>query len=109
MMDAIREKVQEMIAHCCPELKEAGQAWLDAAGTEQEAEATQRLLAEIEEDVTPIDGLVAFAGSDHAKKIFGEEKAAAFLAHAQELKASGALTCDCPACSAALAVKELLK
>ena len=56
MMDAIREKVQEMIAHCCPELKEAGQAWLDAAGTEHEAEATQRLLAEIEEDVTLLTG-----------------------------------------------------
>ena len=108
-MDAISEKVQEMISHCCPELKEAGQAWLDDAGTEREAAATERLLAEIGEDVTPIDGLVAFAGSDHAKEIFGAEKAAAFLAHANELKAAGAAYCDCPACTAALAVKELLQ
>ena len=51
--DYISEKVKEMIsAHsCCKELKEAGQKWLDALGTEQEAIQTQNLIAEIEMDI----------------------------------------------------------
>ena len=43
-MSEVRAKVQEMMAaqSCCAELKAAGQAWLDAEGTEKEAEAEQR-------------------------------------------------------------------
>lgn len=110
-MSEIRQKVQEMIAapSCCAELKEAGQAWLDAAGTAGEAEAASKLLAEIEEDIMPIDGLIAFAGSEMGVKVFGEERAAGMLAHAKEIKEKGGLYCDCPACAAALEVKELLK
>ena len=110
-MSDVKAKIQEMMAapSCCAELKAAGQAWLDAAGTEKEAEATAQLLAEIEEDVMPIDGLIAFAGSEMGEKVFGKERAAGVLAHAQEIKAQGGLYCDCPACSAALAVKEMLQ
>lgn len=110
-MSEIKEKVQEMIAapSCCAELKAAGQAWLDAVGTEQEAAATANLLAEIEEDIMPIDGLIAFAGSEAGAQVFGEERAASILAHAKEVKANGGLYCDCPACAGALAVKALLK
>ena len=109
-MSEIKQKVQEMIAapSCCAELKAAGQAWLDAAGTDREADATAALLAEIEEDVMPIDGLIAFLGSEMGTKIFGAEQAAAALARAKERKANGAAYCDCPACSAALEVKALL-
>ena len=37
----VEEKVKEMIAAptCCAEAKEAGRSWLDAIGTEGEAEA----------------------------------------------------------------------
>ena len=110
-MSILKEKVQEMIAapSCCAELKEVGQAWLAAAGTDKEAEATQKLLAEIEEDITPIDGLIAFAGSETGIQIFGEKRAAEMLAHAKEIKANGALYCDCPACATALEVRNLLK
>ena len=110
-MSEVMEKVQEMISapSCCAELKAAGQAWLDAVGTDKEASATEALLAEIEEDVTPIDGLIAFAGSEAGAKVFGEERAANMLAHAKEIKANGALYCDCAACTVALEVKELLK
>ena len=110
-MNEIREKVQEMItAHsCCAELKEAGQAWLDACGTDREAAATADLLAEIEEDIMPIDGLIEFAGSEMGAQIFGKERAADILAHGKEIKANGGLYCDCPACAAALAVKNMLK
>ena len=81
-MDAkVREyteaKVKELIGaySCCAEAKAAGQAWLDAAGTDQEAEKTKALIAELEEDIIPIDGLIAFAGSEGGAKVFGAEKA----------------------------------
>lgn len=110
-MSGVKEKVQEMIAapSCCAELREAGQAWLNAVGTDQEAAATAALLAEIEEDVGSIDGLIAFAGSEMGVKVFGEEGAANMLAHAKEVKANGGLYCDCAACTAALEVKNLLR
>lgn len=110
-MSEIKEKVHEMITapSCCAELREVGQAWLDAVGTDKEAAATVALLAEIEEDVGSIDGLIAFAGSEMGTKVFGEEGAANMLAHAKEVKANGGLYCDCAACTAALEVKNLLK
>lgn len=108
-MSGVRQKVQEMIAaySCCAELKAAGQAWLDVEGTDQEKSATENLLAEIEADVMPIDGLIAFAGSEAGAKVFGD-RAAAILDHAKEVKANGGMYCDCPACTAALAVKAML-
>lgn len=110
-MSQIEQKVQEMISapSCCAELKAAGQAWLDAVGTDKEAEAKAALLTEIDEDVVTIDGLIAFAGSEAGLKVFGEEGAANMLAHAQEVKANGGLYCDCAACAGALEVKDLLK
>lgn len=108
-MSEIREKVQAMIdaPTTCAELKAAGQAWLDAEGTDKEAKATADLLAEIDEDVTTIDGLIAFAGSEAGAQVFGDQ-APGILAHAKEIKAAGAQYCDCPGCTAALAVKALL-
>ena len=112
-MDAkVREyteaKVKELIRaySCCAEAKAAGQAWLDAAGTDQEAEKTKALIAELEEDIIPIDGLIAFAGSEGGEKVFGAEKAKEVEAHAKEIKAAGAKYCDCPACAAVAAILE---
>ena len=109
-MAIIQEKVQEMISaySCCAELKEVGQEWLDAVGTDKEAAATQKLLTEIEEDLMPIDGMIEFAESELCVQIFGEKGAADMLAHGKEIKANGALYCDCPACVYALEVKNLL-
>ena len=107
------EKAKAMMAaySCCAELKQATQNYLDAVGTPDEKIAAKNLLAEIEEDITPIDGLVAFAHSAHAVEIFGAEGAKKFAAHADELKASGAKFCDCGACAPALEIlqnKEIL-
>ena len=65
------EKVKEMMAapSCYAGLREVAQAWLDARGTSGEEAAAQKLTAAIEECITPIDGLVAFAHSDDAKEI----------------------------------------
>lgn len=102
------EKAKSMAAapSCCAELKAAVQAYFDAAGTADEKIAAKNLIAEIEEDITPIDGLVAFAHSAHAVEVFGAEGAKKFAVHADELKASGAKYCDCGACAPGL---EILK
>ena len=109
----ITEKVKDLIAapSCCAEAKAAGQAWLDAAGTENEAKASQALVEELELDIMPIDGLIGFAGSDKAVELMGEEVAKNLLAHAEEIKAQGAEYCDCPACTACAEIldkKEML-
>lgn len=104
----VTQKVNELIAapSCCAEAKEIAQNWLDALGTDKEAEATRNLIAELEEDIMPIDGLIAFAGSEAGAQVFGEELAKNVLAHGQELKASGAKYCDCAACAACEAILE---
>ena len=106
--DYIIEKVNDLInaPSCCAEAKEAGKNWLDALGTDKEADAAKALIAELEEDIMPIDGLIAFADSEMGAKIFGEEKAKQVLAHAEERKASGAKYCDCAACAACEAILE---
>lgn len=85
---------------CCKEAKEAAEKWLKAVGTPDEAAETERYIKELEEDIEGIDDLIAFASSPLAVRIFGEEKAKEFLAHAKELKKNGAKYCDCPACAA---------
>ncbi len=91
-------------ASSCPEFKEAAQNYISALGTDGEATAAAALVAEAKEDISPIDGTIAFFGSDMAKQIFGEELAAEKLAHAKEIKAKGAVYCDCPGCLAAKAI-----
>ena len=105
-LDFAAAKTKELlnVPYCCPEARAAANAWLEALGTNREAEETKKYLAELEEDIEPIDGLLAFAGSDAAKEHLGEEAAKAMLAHAQQLKAAGAKYCDCEACSAAAAI-----
>lgn len=102
------EKVNDLISapSCCPEAKQAGQDWLDAVGTEKEAEASKMLLEEVKVDIMPIDNLIGFAGSDAGKGYFGEEVAANILAHAQEVKEAGGEFCDCPACAACAAILD---
>ena len=100
-------KTQDLIKapSCYAGLKDKAQAWIDSIDTKDEKSNAQAFLTELESDITPIDGLVAFAHSDHAKEIFGEGQPA-FAKHADELKASGAKYCDCAACAPGL---EILK
>ena len=109
----IVELTKELLAvpHCCPELKEAGRAWLEALDTPLESEAAKAFVSELEEDVMKVDDVIAFFASPAAAEHFGGEKAAAMAAHMHELKANGAVYCDCAACSKGaeiLAAKELL-
>jgi len=99
------EKIKAMAAapSCCPELTAAVQNYFSALGTDKEKSAAENLIKEIQEDITDIDSLVAFAHSDRAKQIFGEGQKN-FAAHADQLKASGAKYCDCAACAPALEI-----
>ena len=103
----IIELAKKMIAapSCCAPLKKIGQEWLDAVGTADEKAAAQKLIAELEGDITDIDSLVGFAHSEQAKGYFGANYEG-FVKHADELKASGAKFCDCGACAPGL---EILK
>jgi len=102
----VAEKSRALMAapSCCPEARAAAQAWLDASGTENEQAETKKYLAELAEDIVPIDGLIAFASSPAAAAHMGEAAAKGLLAHAQQIKAAGAQYCDCPACTAARAI-----
>ena len=66
VLDYVIEKTHELMnaASCSSEAKAAAQSWLDAVGTEREADETKEYIAELEADIMPIDNLIAFAGSE---------------------------------------------
>lgn len=104
---------EELLAvpHCCPELKDAARNWLESLDTKAEPEAAHAFVNELEEDVMKVDDVIAFFSSPAAAEHFGGEKAAAMAAHMHELKAKGAVYCDCEACTkgaALLAVRDLI-
>ena len=107
-LNFVKEQTAALIAapSCSAEAKAAAEKWLTAVGTAEEAEATKAYVAELEADIMPIDGLIAFAGSDAGVGVFGAELAKNILAHAEEIKAAGAEYCDCPACAACKAILE---
>lgn len=104
LLDFVTQKTHELMAapSCCQELKAVAQEWLD----DPSPEMTRRYVTELEEDIVTADGLLAFAQSPAAEKIFGAEGAKGVAAHARELEAAGAPYCDCPACAACAAILE---
>lgn len=108
VLDFVTEKTCALIdaPTCSAETKEAAKAWLNAIGTEREAEETKKYIAELEEDIMPIDTLINFAQSDGGAQVFGADKAKDVAAHAMEIKSAGAKYCDCPAC---MIVAEILE
>ena len=106
--DFIMKNIHDMMASpsCCAEAKDAGQAWLDAAGTDREGKATQKLMEELAEHVLPIDQLIDVASSAKGEELFGKERAQQLAAHGREMKEQGQLYCDCDACRPAKAILE---
>lgn len=104
----VMQKTRELMdaPTCSREAGEAARRWLEAVGTESEKEETRRYIEELEADIMPVDTLIAFAQSEQGAAYFGAETAAGIAAHAMEIKAAGALYCDCPACAAAAAILE---
>ena len=107
-LNFVKKQTAALIAapSCSAEAKAAAEKWLASVGTAAEAEATKAYVAELEADIMPIDGLIAFAGSEAGVGVFGAELAKNILAHAEEIKAAGAEYCDCPACAACEAILE---
>lgn len=104
VFDFVVEKTNDLIAapSCSAEAKAAAEAWL---ASDKGAEANKAYIEEIEADIMPIDGLIAFAESEMGAKVFGDN-AANVAAHAHELKNAGRKYCDCPACAACEAILE---
>ena len=88
-------------------VKEFAQSWLDAEGTEKQAELTRQLVSVAEQNIALIDETIGFVGSELAVQILGKEGAANLLQHAKEIKAQGAEFCDCPGCVAAKNIIDL--
>ena len=115
MAKTIRELTEDLLAapSACKEIKDAAQNYLNAVGTEKESEVAKAYVDELEADIMPIDGLIAFAESDMGAKVFGEGGAKNILIHAKDRKAAGEKYCDCPACAACEALlnkkSEILK
>ena len=106
--DDLKRKVEQLVElpGCCAELKAAAQNWLDTYGdTNANQAASAAFIKELEEDILPVDDCIAFLGSDHANQLFGD-KAEGMLAHMKQIKAEGAVHCDCPACSLASEILE---
>lgn len=105
LQNYIIEKTNEMTSFdfCCPDLRETAICWLNAIGTDKEQQAICDYIAEIEECLMPIDGLIEFAESERCVQIFGNRQKDE-IAHAYKLKADGAEYCDCPVCTAGLAI-----
>ena len=108
VLDFVVEKTRELIDSptCSSETRDAANTWLDSVGTEAETEETKKYIAELEEDIMPIDTLIGFAESEAGAQVFGTDKAKDVAAHAKEIKSNGAKYCDCPACAAAAAILE---
>lgn len=106
--DYVVQKVNDLMSAptCCAEAKTAAKNWLDAVGTDKEAEQTKKLIEELEMDIMPIESLLAFAESEAGAKVFGEDKTKQVAAHARALQEAGEKYCDCPACAACAAILE---
>ena len=111
ILNEVIEETKKLIAapSCSQAPKDAANAWLDAVGTDNEEAETKKYIAELEEDIMPIDGLIGFAGSEAGAAVFGAEKAKEVEAHAKEVKAAGGKYCDCPACTACEVILSKLK
>lgn len=101
---AVKAKEMMNAVSCSAEAKAAAESWLAAMGTDKEAEETKKFIAELEQDVLPVEACIAFSASEAGVQLFGAERAAQLNAHARELQASGATFCDCPACTAGAAI-----
>ena len=104
--NAVIEKIKELIAapSVYAGLKEVAEKYLGSIGSAEEKANAKTLIDALGECVQTIDSVIAFFGSADAEKIFGEETAKNYLAHMKEVKAKGGKYCDCPACSAGVAI-----
>ena len=104
------ELVKEMIAaeSCYEKLRAAGQEYLEAAGTDKEADATEKLLKRLEADVNPIEDSIGFFKSDLGKQVFGDA-VDGMISSFEKARDEGEDTCLCPASQAGKKLLVILK
>jgi len=115
MKEEIIIKIKELVnGWCCDELKESGKELLLALDTDKEQEFAEKFIKVLEWSICTMEELDQFAHSDKGKEILnnafgGEEGYKNFLKHVEEMKEHGDEYCDCPACTKALEILNLLK
>ena len=107
-LNTITKLTEELLAvpHCCQELKDAASTWLSSVGKKEENDAAKAYVAELEEDVMPVDDTIEFFKSEAAVNHFGAHTAAQLLNSLIEHKKNGGKYCNCAACAAGAAVLE---
>ncbi len=85
---------------CSEEAKAAGEKMLSALGTDAEDEGLKVFVSELQEDVQPLESVLAWAQSADGISILGEDYAKSFAKGLEESKAKGGKYCICPACTA---------
>ncbi|MBB2183963.1 hypothetical protein H0486_13870 [Lachnospiraceae bacterium MD1] len=101
----IIENTKKLLSIRCYEgLKTAANEWLEAIGTENEKQASEKYVAVLEDSIVDIDTVISLFTSASGIERFGPENASQIANHAKEIKANGAKWCDCPACTAAMEV-----
>ena len=71
---------------CCAEAKAVCAEWLEAAGTDKEAEITKKLIAEVEADIMPVDGLIVLQAAKQALKFLARKWLKTYLPMPKKLK-----------------------
>ena len=101
--DEIADKVRKLIEaeYCYDDLAILAEEWLESIDTTLFEEKTKRLIAELKEDIMPIDELIHYCEIYRTDWFSPKEEADDLLKHAQGIKKSGGLYCDCEACTLA--------
>ena len=104
----LKEQVDVLLnsTHTYQGLKDRCAAWLEAEGTDKEAEALKALVAEAEADVMDLDHAIAIVASEGGKRHFGEEVAKKLYDEAIIRKNRGETVCFCDACVAAKKIAD---
>ncbi|MBR1443314.1 MAG: hypothetical protein IJ583_07260 [Firmicutes bacterium] len=103
-VDVIQEKAKAILtSNACPELKEAAEKYLNDKDNKK---ALDELIATAKASRMKIDDVIAFFKSEGGIEKLGAETAANIVAHGEEIKAKGAVYCDCPACTLAREISE---
>ena len=102
-IDEIADKVRALIdaQYCCDDLAILAKEWLESIDTPLFNEKTKQLIAELKEDIMPIDELIHHCETYRQDWFASKEEADDLLKRAQSNKKSGGLYCDCEACTLA--------
>ena len=111
--EEMKIKVETLLdTNACKEVKDSAEEWLKAGDAAAKEVAADKLIAELDDAVTPIDKVIQFFESGAADERFGKEQAVKIATHMRRVKERGGTYCDCPACTVGLEIlkaKELLK